>query len=309
MNFKAAINKVGLKLRQHSPEILGAVGIAATVGGVIWACKATVDCADDIKECQENVADIKQSVEDEIITKKEGTKRIIRVGFNCVKSVSVKYVGPVVLIGGGLFCQYKSKSILNRRLNSAAMAYTALESRYKLLEDNVRRDYGEEELNRLKYGLGSKKGIVKRVDDEGNEVENEETINGVMDVNNVEPFTIIFDSRSNKHHTSTTHCEGEFRAFEQTMTQLLPIKGVIWLDWAMNQLDIHPRSKEEAKLWHLICWKYKPGAPECDNQVKLRFQQVIDPDLTDFENDYNPVYVLDPNYDTNFTQDWYQPRK
>ena len=48
MGIKGLTSKAGLFLRKHSPEILGAVGMVATVAGVIWACKSTVDSADDI---------------------------------------------------------------------------------------------------------------------------------------------------------------------------------------------------------------------------------------------------------------------
>ena len=195
MGIKGAWLKATLKVRKHSPEILGAVGIVATVVGVVWACKATVDSADDIRDCQEEVNEIKELVEQEQFSKKEGTKRIVAARVNCVKKVGVKYVGPVAVVGLGLFCQYKGRSILGKRLNSLAAAYTALESRYKLLEDNIRRDYGEEELNRLKYGLRSQKGIVRRADDVGNDRDCEEVVNGVVDLDNVKPFTIIFDSR------------------------------------------------------------------------------------------------------------------
>lgn len=309
MNFKAAVSKVGMTIKKHSPEILGAVGMVATIGGVIWACKATMDSAEDIKACKENLDDIQKAVDDGVIEKKEGTKRKISEFLHCAKDVGVRYAGPSALIGGGLYCQHRSRSELGKRLNTATMAYTALESRYKLLEDNVRRDYGEDELNRLKYGLGGQKGTVKRVDSEGNEYESEETINGVLDLNDVKPFTIIFDNKSRNHHTSRHHCDRELIAMEKSLTDWLRIKKVIWLDWAMEQLDIHPQSKEEAQLWHMICWTYKPGAPDADNAVKLRYRQVINPDDTQFDVDYNPVYILDPNYDTNMLQDWYQPRQ
>ena len=308
MKLKQLIGSAGLSLRKHSPEILGAVGIVATVVGVVWAVKATVDSADDIKECQDEVREIKECVEAEQFSKKEGTKRIVSARFNCVKRVSGKYAGPVAVVGLGLYCQYKGRSILGRRLNSLAAAYTALESRYKLLEDNVRRDYGEEELNRLKYGIRSQKGIVRVPDDVGNDREVQTTVNGVVDLDNVKPFTIIFDNRSDRHRTSKYHCEAELKAMEETLTKWLGKRKVIWLDWAMAQLDIHPESKEEAMLWHSICWTYKPGVPGHDNEVKLRWQQVINPDAEQFDIDYNPVYILDPNYDTNINQEWYSPR-
>lgn len=307
MSFKGTISKVGMTIKKHSPEILSAIGVVATIGGVVWACKATVDAADDIKECQQDVAEIKQAVKDEIVTKKEGTKRIWAARVNCVKSVGVKYVGPVVLVGGGLYLQQKGRSIQGKRLNSLAAAYTALESRYKLLEDNVRRDYGEEELNRLKYGIHSEKGTVRRVDSDGNVTEEKGSAE-VVDINKIKDFAIIFDNRSGRHQTSKYHCEKLLNSYEEQLTALLRIKKVLWLDWVLEQLDIHPSSQEEALLWHSICWTYKPGVEGHDNCVKFRYKQVFEPGAGQFEMDYNPVYILDPNYDTNINQKWYQKR-
>lgn len=308
MNLTGAFSKLGLTIKKHSPEILGAIGIAATVGGVVWACKVSVDAAEEIKSTQKDVEEIKQAVKDDIIDKKEGNKRIWSARVECFKCVGVKFVGPVVLIGGGLYCHTKSRQVLGKRLNGLAAAYTALESRNKLLEDNIRRDYGEEELERLKYGLTGRTGPVKRLDADGNEIEREETANCVIDLNNVKPFTIIFDNKSRKHRTSKYHCETYLGSMEKTFTDLLPTKKVIWLDWAMDQLDIHPANEAEALAWHSICWTYKPGAKGNDNVVKFRWKQVVEPDAEQFDIDYNPVYILDPNYDTNINQKWYQPR-
>lgn len=307
MGFKGTISKVGMTIKKHSPEILSAIGVVATIGGVVWACKATVDAADDIKDCQQDVAEIKQAVKDEIITKKEGTKRIWAARVHCVKSVGVKYVGPAVSIGGGLYLQQKGRSIQGKRLNTLAAAYTALESRYKLLEDNVRRDYGEEELNRLKYGVRSEKGIVRRVDENGNATEDKGSVE-VVDINKIKDFAIIFDNRSGRHQTSKYHCEKLLDSYEKQLTELLRIKEVLWLDWVLEQLDIHPRNQEEARLWHSICWTYKPGVEGHDNCVKFRYKQIFEPGAERFEVDYNPVYILDPNYDTNVNQKWYQKR-
>lgn len=309
MKFKTLITKAGLTLRKHSPEILGAMGMVATVAGVVWACKASVDAADDIKQCKEDIEEIKEARDElETIDKKEASKRIWSARIDCAKKIGVKYIGPAGLIGTGLYFQYKGRSIVNKRMNSLAAAYTALESRYKLLEDNVRRDYGEDELNRLKYGLRSQKGIVRVPDDVGNERDEEQTVVGAGSLEEVKPFTIIFDNKSNRHRTSKYHCEQYLDMMEKTFTDLLPIKEVIWLDWAMEQMDIHPKDAAEARAWHHICWTYKPGGSKQDNEVKFRYHQVVAPDAEQFDIDYNPVYILDPNYDTNFYQEWYAPK-
>lgn len=308
MGIKGLTSKAGLFLRKHSPEILGAVGMVATVAGVIWACKSTVDSADDIRECQADVAQLKNDIEEEIVDKKAGKKEIWKARVLCAKKVSVKYVGPVVLVSTGLFCQYKSRSILNGRLNSLAAAYTALEARYKLLEDNVRRDYGEDELNRLKYGLRSQKGIVRVPDDVGNDREEEVTIAGVLD-EDFDELNVIFDNRSGMHLNSAVHCKNFIKTTEDTLTELLPQKEVIWFDWAMDRFDIHPKDQKEARLWHSICWKYDPKKTLNDQRISMRAYQIIDPDDAKFDLDYNPSFRFDPNFNCNFVKEWYTPKR
>lgn len=306
-NMVRVFSNAKLKLRKHSPEILTAVGTVATIGGVIWACKNSVEVADDIKKCKADVTEIKQSMEDKVIEEKNGKKAIRNARFECARVCAVKFAGPAVLIGGGIFCQIKAKSIVGKRLDGVAAAYAALNSRYDILAENVKKEYGEAEFRRLQYGAVDDVVELKDVDPEtGAETSHSEKFEGVIDLSKVGRFTLVFDHNSARHYTDVIHNESFLKNAESIFTERLHRTGVLWLCDVMKELDIRPKSKEEALLSRVICWTYDPSDKNKDCCVKLRAQRVFDGDSRNFKSGYNPVYILDPNYDTNINQEWFK---
>lgn len=308
MKFKPILLLTNAKLmiRKHSPEILTAVGTVATIGGVIWACKNSVDAADDIKKCKADVKEIKQSVQDGVIEKKYGNKQILKARVECARVCAFKFAGPAVLIGGGIFCQIKAKSIVGKRLDGVAAAYAALNSRYDILAENVKKEYGEAEYRRLQYGMIDDTVEIKNVDPEtGSEISHNEKFDDIVDLSKVGRFTLVFDHNSDRHFTDITHNENYLKSVERILTERLHRVGVVWLCDVMKELDIRPKDKGEALLSRLICWTYDPSDKNKDCCIKLRAQRVFDGDSRNYKSGYNPVYILDPNYDTNINEDWF----
>ena len=307
MGFRHIVTKLGLGLKKYSPEILAGVGTVAVIGGVVWACKSAVDAAEDIKKCKDDVAEIKQSVEDGVIEQKAGKKAIRKARFECARVSAIKFAGPAVLIGGGLACHIKAKSIVGRRLDGVAAAYAALNSRYDILAENVKKEYGEAEYRRLQYGMAEGSAEVKRTNPEtGNEVVDSENFDGIIDLSKVGRFTLVFDHNSSRHHTDVLHNESYIKSAERILTERLHRVGVLWLCDVMKEMDIRPKSKEEALLSRVICWTYDPSSKNKDCCVNLRAQRLFDGESKNYDNGYNPVYILDPNYDTNINQEWFK---
>ena len=74
----------------------------------------------------------------------------------------------------------------------------------------------------------------------------------------------------------------------------------------MKEMDIRPKNKEEAVLSRIICWTYDPSSKDMDCSVNLRAQRLYDGESKNYDTGYNPVYILDPNYDTNINQEWFK---
>lgn len=307
MGFKRLITTFGLKVKKHSPEILMAAGTVMVLGGVTWACKSSMDVADKVKETKENIDEIKQSGKDQVITEKEANKRVRKEWVECARVCAVKFVGPAALIGGGIFCTYKAKHIMGKRLDGAAAACALWQNKYNTLAENVKKEYGEKEFERLQYGIETRTAEIVRTDPEtGDAVSSTETFDGVVDIGKVGKFTLVFDHNSMCHFTDTLHNEDLLRRSENIFSQRLQRNGILWLSDVMKELDIRPKTPEEATLSRLICWTYDLKDKNKDNCVKLRFKQLYDGSTLNQELGYNPVYILDPNYDTNINQDWFK---
>lgn len=306
MGFKKTLKLFGLKIRKHSPEILTVAGTAAIVGGVIWACKSTMDVSDKIKETKGNIEDIKTSIKDKIVGEKQGKKDIRHEWFECARVCAIKYVGPAALIGAGLYCHHKAGRILNKRLDVAAAGYAALNNKYTTLAENVKKEYGEEEFERLQYGLYDSTAEVRKTDENGIESAKMENFDKVVDKDKVSKFTMIFDNTSSRHYTDILHNEDLLHRIETEYTRKLHDHGVVWLSDIANDLDIRPKDQETAVKWRNICWVDDPTRKDTDRCVKLRYRRVFDGSSKNYESGYDPVYILDPNYDSTSGSDWFR---
>ena len=305
MGFKRGLIKFGLALKKHSPKILAVVGTVSTVGGVVWACKSTMDSADDIKKAHNEIEEVKASMDSGAIEIKDGKRAIRSARVECFKCVAPRFIGPVVMIGGGLYSLLKSGMIYAEWLAATSSALKSEHARRELLEENVRREYGQEALERLKYGLYDDTAEIRTTNDKNVEIGQIEGFNEVLDRSKVGHFTYIFDKRSNRYMSSADHCENYFDTIEKIFTQRLQTNGVLWLWEVLRDLDIKPETPEAAKFAHNVCWIYDPSDKNKDCYVSLRAKRVYDGDSRNFKSGFEPVYIIDPNYDSASTSDWF----
>ena len=62
-NLSRSFNKVGLKLKKHSPEILVVAGVIGTVTSAVMACKATTKVNTILDKAKEDIQVIHESAE------------------------------------------------------------------------------------------------------------------------------------------------------------------------------------------------------------------------------------------------------
>lgn len=309
MGFRHVMTKLGLGIKKHSPEILGVTGTLLIIGGVTWACKASMDVADKVKETKENVKDIKKSAEDGVVTEEAAKKAVRKEWFECARVCAFAYAGPAAMIGGGLYCKRKAVKVVNKKLEGAIAATSLLQNRYDTLAGNVKKEYGQAEFERLQYGTETRTVEVRKTDENGIETAHMETFEGVTDISKVGKFTLVFDHNSNRHYSDVPHNLEFLETAERIFTERLQRTGVLWLSDVMKELDIKPKNEQEAKLARLIGWTYDPSDPKKDCVVRLRFRRVYDESTLNYDTGYNPVFILDPNYDMNINQGWFKHTK
>ena len=300
MGFRKAMVKTGLFIKKYSPTILAVVGTVSTIAGVVLACKASAESADDISQAAEEVAEIKESMKskenkDEI---KECKKEIRGIRWRVIKKVGPKYLVAFVMIGGGVTMLWISKLILSYWLNGTSAAYIALENKYQTLEDSVRREYGEDALERLKLGATDEIVEVRHTDTNGIETAAMEAFGGGVDLDQVSLFRPVFDKRSQRFVGDADHDLATIIDYQnQIFSPLLHSLGAVSMDKIMEILRIPPENKEQLLAWRSTWWIDDPTKNDKDCHIDLRPRVVRDRRSKNYENGYDTVIVMDPNYD------------
>lgn len=65
-NLTRTLNRIGLKIRKYSPEILIVAGVAGTVTSAVMACKATTKLDDVMSKAKKDVEAIHHYAEHQI---------------------------------------------------------------------------------------------------------------------------------------------------------------------------------------------------------------------------------------------------
>ena len=68
------VNRVGFKLKKHSPEILVVTGIVGAVSSAVMACKATTKLSDITEEAKGKIDDIHADIENGTQTEEDSKK-------------------------------------------------------------------------------------------------------------------------------------------------------------------------------------------------------------------------------------------
>ena len=140
-----SLNKIGLKLKKHSPEILVVAGVIGTVTSAVMACKATTKAGKIVDEMHEQMDQIhevaKMGREDytEQDLKKDTTIVYAQTGLKFAK-----LYGPSVVLGVlSISSILTGHNILRKRNIALAAAYTAVDKGFKEYRSRVVERFGK----------------------------------------------------------------------------------------------------------------------------------------------------------------------
>lgn len=301
MGFTKTLIKAGMTIKKYSPAILAVAGTISTIAGVVAACKTATDTADEVKEAKEEIADIKERIEKVEDKKspevKDGKNSIWQIRKALLKKVGPRYLIAFLLVVLGLLGLHASRMIVTYWLNGTSAAYISLESKYQMLEDGVRETYGEEALERLKYGYTEGLGEIRSEDVDGSTISRMQGFNDLVDTSKVKDFALVFDKNSDRYVGEAQHDLAYILGQTQIYNQLLKKNGVVNLIDIAQNLDIRPKDENQLKLWRNIFWIDDPTDPDRDCHINLRPVAVHDKDGKNYRSGYHAVIVMDPNYD------------
>lgn len=288
------VNKIGFKLKKHSPEILIVVGVVGTVTSAVMACKATTKVSKVIDKTKVDVDGVHEAVEKGVTkageeytledSKKDLTLIYVQTGVKLAKL----YAPSVILGALSITSMVASNNILRKRNVALAAAYATIDKGFKEYRNRVVERFGEEVDKELRYNIKAKKVEETVVDENGKEKKVKTTVN-VSELGEYSDYARYFDASSRNWEKSSMDYNRQFLSIQQNYANdLLKAKGQLFLNEVYDLLDI-PRTP----AGQIVGWVYNPKNDSGDNYVDFGAFETT----KETENGYEPVFILDFNVD------------
>lgn len=301
-NLTKTANKVGFKLRKHSPEILMVAGVVGTVASAVMACKATLKVNEVVEETKENIEKIhtateKGKTESGLDYSAEDSKKDLTIVYAQTGLKFVKLYAPAVILGTlSITSILASNNILRKRNIALGAAYAAIDKSFKEYRGRVIERFGEAVDRELKYNIKSQKIEEVVTDPEtGKEKKVKSTVD-VIDPNLYSEYARFFDDGCKGWEKNAEYNLMFLRATQNFANDLLRSRGYLFLNDVYDMLGI-----ERTKAGQIVGWVYDPDNPDHngDNYVDFGIYDMRKPKARDFVNGYERVILLDFNVDGN----------
>ncbi len=291
------INKIGLQLKKHSPEILMGLGIAGSVTSTVLACKATTKVGEIMEEKDKVINNIHTCLEDPNIEyTEEDSKKDLTIIYTQTGMKLVKLYAPAAALGAlSISAIIGGHTILKKRNAAIAAAYAVVDRSFKDYRKRVVDRFGSEVDKELKYNI-QKKTITETIIDENGEQKTVEREINTIDENDplygISEFAKFFDCGSDQHRKDPEYNLMFLRRQQDYANERLKAKGHLFLNEVYDLLGI-PRTKTGQQ----VGWIYDEKNPIGDNYVDFG---IYDPEKLAnrmFVNGYEYNILLDFNVD------------
>lgn len=290
------LNRVGLKLKKHSPEILVVTGVAGTVASAVMACKATTKIDEVLAETKDNIDKTKDYVEKKGFSEKyteEDYKKDLTIFYAKGGLELVKLYAPSVALGAlSITAILSGHNVLRKRNVALAAAYATVEKGFKEYRGRVVERFGEELDRELKYNIKAKEVEETTVDEKtGEEKVTKKTVN-VADPNNYSTYARFFDDGCTGWTKDPEYNLMFLKNQQRYANDLLKSRGHLFLNEVYDMLGI-PRTK----AGQVVGWIYDEEYPNGDNFVDFGIYDLYNEKARDFVNGYEKTILLDFNVD------------
>lgn len=290
------LNRVGLKLKKHSPEILVVTGVVGTVASAVMACKATTKIDEVLAETKDNIDKTKDYVEKKGFSEKyteEDYKKDLTIFYAKGGLELVKLYAPSVALGAlSITAILSGHNVLRKRNVALAAAYATVEKGFKEYRGRVVERFGEELDRELKYNIKAKEVEETTVDEKtGEEKVTKKTVN-VADPNNYSTYARFFDDGCTGWTKDPEYNLMFLKNQQRYANDLLKSRGHLFLNEVYDMLGI-PRTK----AGQVVGWIYDEEYPNGDNFVDFGIYDLYNEKARDFVNGYEKTILLDFNVD------------
>lgn len=289
------LNRTGLKIKKHSPEILLVTGTVGVVASTIMACKATLKVEEIVDEAKDKLDMIHRVSSDPTKAEQypeEDSKKDLTIVYTQTAVKFIKLYGPSVTIGvASLACMIGSNRILNKRNAALAAAYAAVDKSFKEYRGRVIERFGKQMDRELRYNIKAQEIEETTVDENGKETVTKKTVE-VMDPNNYSQYAIVFDDGNEGWDPDPERTKFFLIQQQNWANERLKAKGHLFLNEVYDMLGAR-RTKAGAQ----VGWVYDEKNCEGDNFVDFGIFDINSPKARDFVNGIEKVIVLDFNVD------------
>lgn len=300
-NVTRTLNRTGLKLKKHSPEILVVTGVVGVVASAVMACKASTKVNDLLAEAKENIEAIHAVAEKPENAEKyteEDTKKALAITYAKTGVELAKLYGPAVVLGtASIACILGGHNILRKRNAAMAVAYTAIDRGFKDYRKRVVDRFGEELDKELRYNLKAKEVEEVITNEDGSEVIEKKTVTvsddtDLLNPNNYSMYARIYDDGCKGWDKDPEMSRWFLTQAQNTANEILKSRGHLFLNDVYEMLGF-----PKTKVGQVVGWVYDKDNPIGDNYVDFGFMDTHKEKARDFVNGYERVVVLDFNVD------------
>lgn len=292
-----SLHKFGFKIKQHSPEILVAVGVVGIVASTVMACRATMKVNDIMDEAKETIDTIHDAVENHKHTSdgEEYTQEVANRDLTIVYAQTgwkfVKLYGPSVAIGiASIACMIGSNRILRKENVALAAAFATVDKSFKEYRGRLIDKFGNELDRELRFGIKAKEIEERVVDEDGNETVVSKTVE-VVDPNTAHSLYSIVFCEGNTGWTKSPELNKFFLIQQQNnANDRLRLNGILTLNEVYDMVGA-PRTA----YGQIAGWVYTEDSSAGDNFVDFGIFDVNNAKACEFVNGHERSIILDFN--------------
>lgn len=293
------INRFGLTLKKHSPEILLVAGVVGGVVSAVMACKATTKFSSILEEPKDQLDQMRDYVEKngytEKYTEQDHKKDIALVYAHTCWDIAKLY-GPSVILGAAsVTCILASHNIIRQRNAALAAAYTAVDSTLKDYRKNVRDRFGEKLDQELRYNIKSKEVEETVINEDGSEQIVKKTIETAEEPKTHDKYSKFarpFDDRNENYENDAEFNLSFLLAVQNQMNDLLKTRGHVFLNEVYDALGF-----QRSRAGQVVGWVYDEVTPVGDNYIDFGIHDLWKEGSRDFVSGYEKFIMLDFNVD------------
>lgn len=286
------LNRTGLKIKQHSPEILMAAGIVGTVASTVMACKATTKATGLIEEAKKEIEAIHTVAERSEEYSEKDLQQALTISYARTGVKLFKLYAPAIALGAlSITSIVASHNILKKRNIALAAAYAVVDNGFKKYRKNVVERFGEELDKEFRYGVITKEVDERIVDEHGNEKIEKKTVKELTGIDGYSQYARFYDD-GNKEWSKDPEANLMFLRCQQNWAnEKLRSQGYLFLNEVYDSLGI-PRTQ----AGQVVGWVYDEKNPVGDNYVDFGIYTDREGNRN-FVNGYIPTILLDFNVD------------